>query len=251
VSTVTLDTEEAPYNEKEARDRASKNILWLGIISIVMMFGGLTSAYIVSKADNFWVKINMPTAFWVSTAIILLSSVTINMALSAAKKNNYSGVKLFTILTFALGIGFGVSQWMGWGQLVDNGSYFVGNIINSDKEFVLEGEYGKDFTIFYKGQELAYDEGNFKLENGKTLSASQSAKLLESRNTASSYLYLLTFLHVVHLLGGLLYLLGLLFGAFKRKFNEHNHLKIKLCSTYWHFLGGLWIYLFLFLLFIH
>ena len=83
------------------------------------------------------------------------------------------------------------------------------------------------------------------------LSESQMSNLAASRNTASSFLYLFTGLHLLHLIGGLLYLITLVTGAFKEKFDKNNYLRIKLCSIYWHFLGGLWIYLFLFLLFIH
>jgi cytochrome c oxidase subunit 3 len=64
-------------------------------------------------------------------------------------------------------------------------------------------------------------------------------------------MYILTGLHLVHLFGGLLYLIALLIGAFKNKFDKDNYLKLQLGGIYWHFLDGLWIYLLLFLQFIH
>ncbi|PJB14707.1 MAG: cytochrome oxidase subunit III, partial [Flavobacteriales bacterium CG_4_9_14_3_um_filter_32_8] len=66
----------------------------------------------------------------------------------------------------------------------------------------------------------------------------------------SSYLYLLTVLHVAHLIGGLISLLVVLVKTIKGKYSSTNFLGVQVSITYWHFLGGLWIYLFLFLKFI-
>jgi cytochrome c oxidase subunit 3 len=67
-------------------------------------------------------------------------------------------------------------------------------------------------------------------------------------NSTGSFLYVITGLHVAHLIGGLLYLIGVIVRATKQQFNAENHLKLKLCAIYWHFLDILWIYLFIFLL---
>ena len=62
-----------------------KFILWVGIGSIIMMFAGLTSAYIVKRDQPGWTTFTIPRAFWYSTAVILVSSLTIQMALRAFK----------------------------------------------------------------------------------------------------------------------------------------------------------------------
>ena len=66
----------------------------------------------------------------------------------------------------------------------------------------------------------------------------------------SSYLYLLTALHVVHLIGGLISLIVVLVKTIKEKYSIDNYLGVQISITYWHFLGGLWVYLFLFLRYI-
>ena len=70
-------------------------------------------------------------------------------------------------------------------------------------------------------------------------------------NPAGSFMYVFTGLHGVHLISGVVYLLYLLISSFKYKVHSKNMLNMEMCSTFWHFLGGLWIYLFIFLLLNH
>ncbi len=70
-------------------------------------------------------------------------------------------------------------------------------------------------------------------------------------NPAGSFMYVFTGLHGVHLISGVIYLLYVLFSSFRYKVHSKNMLNMEMCSTFWHFLGGLWIYLFIFLLLNH
>ena len=67
-------------------------------------------------------------------------------------------------------------------------------------------------------------------------------------NPAGSFIYVFTGLHIAHLFGGLIFLLIVLRRAFAYKVHSKSMLSIELCTTYWHFLGGLWLYLYLFLI---
>jgi cytochrome c oxidase subunit 3 len=67
-------------------------------------------------------------------------------------------------------------------------------------------------------------------------------------NPAGSFIYIFTGLHVLHLLGGVVFLGIVLIRAFKYRVHSKNLLSIEMCTTYWHFLGGLWLYLYLFLI---
>lgn len=185
-------------SESKGKIPSAKILLWLGIASIVIMFGALTSAYIVREAEGNWVKFALPMMFWVSTSIILLSSVTMNWALSSAKENKNERVKIALGLTLLLGAGFVTAQFLGWQTLVSQDIFFAGN----------------------------------------------------KSNPSGSFLYVITGLHVAHLLAGILFLLVMFIKSFRNKLNTSNLLSLELCATYWHFLGGLWVYLFLFLLFI-
>jgi cytochrome c oxidase subunit III len=67
-------------------------------------------------------------------------------------------------------------------------------------------------------------------------------------NPSGSFVYIISGLHGAHVLGGVIYLLILLNSAFKFRVHSKSLNQIEMCATYWHFLGGLWLYLFLFLL---
>ena len=103
-----------------------KFILWVAISSIVMMFAGLTSAYIVKSNQVNWQEVEMPKIFWFSTGAILLSSLTMQMALRTFKDRDRKQYRLFIALTTALGITFVILQWMGFQQLWNSGVRFRG-----------------------------------------------------------------------------------------------------------------------------
>ncbi|MBL7856077.1 MAG: cytochrome c oxidase subunit 3 [Cyclobacteriaceae bacterium] len=66
-------------------------------------------------------------------------------------------------------------------------------------------------------------------------------------NTSSSFIYVLTGVHGLHLIGGIVFLLIVLVSTFRYKIHSKNMVRMEMCATYWHFLGGLWLYLFVFL----
>ncbi len=235
------------YSEAESIKRRSKKmLLYIGIFSIVMLFAGLTSAYIVSQADKFWVKISLPMAFYVSTALILLSSFTLWFGLKKAKEGDQTTTKRMVLLTLILGLGFSYFQFKGWGELFDRG-----HTVHGENIYLIKGEYGTDYTFLYKGVPVEKVDGEFYESNDKLHEKPLGDAIMGSRDTASSYLIAITFLHFLHLAGGLIYLLVVLREANKGLYTPKNTLRLELCSTYWHFLDGLWIYLLLFLLFIH
>src|SRR6186713_3383744 len=78
--------------------------MWIFIATVVMLFASLTSAYIVRQADGNWTYFEMPMAFYMSTVIILLSSVTMQWAYFAAKKNNLDTTRTMMWLTLTLGM---------------------------------------------------------------------------------------------------------------------------------------------------
>lgn len=349
----------------EVKEKMKKNLVYISIFSIVMLFAGLTSGYIVSMGDSFWVKFPMPKAFWISTAIIVLSSVFIQLGITFAKKNNQKLSKLFVVLTFLFGVLFVYFQFKGYGQLVKSGSHLRGDImvvegrygsagengryygyyeINYDGKFIeidgndylingkkmtssqfsdlkkfvspfekyednkpidisglnksfslyykqqpisiingklalpdstelefvdlnrlkslainirdgrgdffIKGKIGKDFHVYYKGKELDYKNRLWQYK-GKILDDYLQTKPLESPDTSSSYLWLITLLHLAHIIFTLFYLGKMAIFSLSGRFNSENTLSLKVGAIFWHFLGILWVYLLLFLLFIH
>jgi heme/copper-type cytochrome/quinol oxidase subunit 3 len=112
----------------KAHKTARKNLLWVGIASIVMMFAGLTSAYVVLQKDHYWVMTDLPSMFLYSTIIILISSVTMWWALRSLKASNFGSFKKGIIVTLILGIAFSFTQYLGWQELIVDGKVFVGHI---------------------------------------------------------------------------------------------------------------------------
>jgi len=121
---------------KAAQRKASKPLLWVGIVSIIMLFAGLTSAYVVRADNGNWLIFNLPDIFFISTAIIITSSLTLFMALKMAKKNNQKGMILGLLATFILGIAFTFTQFEGWNELTAKGVVFAGKYSNASGSFL-------------------------------------------------------------------------------------------------------------------
>src|SRR5262245_2542828 len=94
-----------------------KFTLWVAIGSIVMMFAGLTSAYIVKRDQPNWTSFEMPVIFWYSTGAILLSSLTIQLALKNFKDREMRRYRTLMLVTMLLGISFVAFQYLGFRQL--------------------------------------------------------------------------------------------------------------------------------------
>jgi len=340
----------------EVKEKMKKNLVYVGIFSIIMLFAGFTSGYYVSMGDSFWLKYPMPIFFWISTASIALSSLAFVLAIRSAKKNQQSQIKLWMATTLILGAGFIYFQFKGYGELVRNGFHAVNNLVVTDGrygdyfevkykdkfidvdgnrfvyegkemnendfqklqaymgqfktvdqnkpltltkpmagfelyfnhspiliknkqlfvndstqlaytdeirlsqlavnildkrgDFFARGEYGKDFTIYYKKQKLDYKDRKLWY-NGKTIKPHLQVKAMESADSASQYLYLISFVHLLHVLIALLYLIKVATASFRGRFNANNHLSLRLSALFWHFLGVLWLALLLFFIFIH
>jgi cytochrome c oxidase subunit III len=104
-----------------------KFITWLFIITILMLFASQTSAYLVRRAEGNWVEFSLPIIFYWSTAVLLVSSIFMHLALSAAKKDEFKKLRLFISATFVFGLAFLIMQYMGWQELQQSGVYLKGN----------------------------------------------------------------------------------------------------------------------------
>src|SRR2546421_3013315 len=171
--------------------------MWVALAAVTMMFTALTSAYIVrANSSNDWRPIEMPRLLWLSTALIVASSISFEIARRALKRGKGSLYNRWLMLTVMLGLAFLASQLMAWRQLVAQGIYVASN-------------------------------------------------------PHSSFFYVLTGAHGLHLLGGILGLDYLLLRSWRRGYEEHAEEKRRAMANsvalYWHFMDGLWIYLFLLL----
>ena len=170
-----------------------KFALWLFLVTVMMIFAAFTSAYIVRQSEGNWLEFDLPQSFWITSVIILLSSITMHWAYYSAKRDQIRNVKVAMGITVVLGVAFLVGQFVAWGDLVDMNVFFVGN-------------------------------------------------------PAGSFVYVLSGLHAAHLISGVIVLLITLVSAIRYKIHAKRMDQIEMCATYWHFLDGLWLYLFVFLL---
>ncbi len=190
---------EKPHKEelRLARRKASKPLLWIGIVSIVMLFAGLTSAYVVRAQNGNWLVFQLPPIMLISTALIITSSLTMFLAQRAIKKDKFQLTSIALLATLLLGIAFFYTQYAGWKQLSTQGIYFAGKFSNA----------------------------------------------------SGSFLIVIAFLHLLHMIGGLISLAVSLTKSLLKKYSSSDSLGIELTAIYWHFLDILWVYLFLFLYF--
>lgn len=178
--------------------KSAKPMLWICMISMVMFFAGLTSAYVISMKREDWVTFELPTAFTTSTILIVLSSISLILAQQFLKKNKRSFSLILSVVALLLGIAFVWQQYVGFNELKSIGLYFT----------------GPESTV------------------------------------STSFIIGITFLHVIHLLAGIVILLVVIYNHFKYKYKSEDLLGFELGAIFWHFVDVLWIYLFFFFYFI-
>lgn len=108
-----------------------KFTLWVAIGSILMMFAGLTSAYIVKRNQANWTSFEIPVLFWVSTVVIIASSLVLMAANKAFKERAIGKYRNLMMVTMALGVLFIVLQTIGFKQLWDMGLTLQKNVAYS------------------------------------------------------------------------------------------------------------------------
>jgi len=192
---------ETNYEFDTKRVNPKKFALWLLIIAIIMLFAGLTSAYIVRMGEGNWLHFDLPVQFAYSTITIILSSLTMWWAYRSAKNDDLTQVKTGLLVTFILAVGFCYLQYLGWKAMSEQSLFFADD------------------------------------EHGDKISA--------------SFIYALSGLHLAHILGGMIFLIIQIFRSFLLSIHRKKLLSINMCNTYWHFVGILWVYLYLFFYFAH
>lgn len=110
-------------NRSTSRNRVhpQKFALWLAMGSIIMMFGAFTSAYIVKQAGGNWIDFKLPTLFYWSTAIIVISSITLHLSYTNFVRANFKAYKALLLVSLMLGFTFIALQYNGWDILYASG----------------------------------------------------------------------------------------------------------------------------------
>jgi cytochrome c oxidase subunit 3 len=111
---------------KAAHRKSAKPMLWISMVSMTMTFIGLTSAHIISSNREDWVSFELPSSLYISTAFIIMSSITFLVAKKSISKDNRAATSIFLILTLLLGIGFVYYQVQVFYDLQEAGLYLAG-----------------------------------------------------------------------------------------------------------------------------
>lgn len=136
MDTVKLNTKERKEELRLARRKTAKPLLYVGMVSIVMLFAGLTSAYVVRADNGNWLVFELPGIAILSTAVIITSSLTMLGAQLAIRKNNLRMTSIYLFLTLVLGLAFFFTQIEGWKQLTAQQIFFVGKYSNASGSFL-------------------------------------------------------------------------------------------------------------------
>jgi len=169
--------------------------MWVVLAAVLMMFAAFSGVYIFSSKEQRQ-PIAMPSMFFVSTALILVSSGTFHRAKRSLQHDRPRAYLRWLLATLVLGIGFLGSQLVGWRELARAGVYFAGH-------------------------------------------------------PRSTFFYLATALHGVHLVGGIALVLYLVFRRLRPGWLLHGEKNItwhSVVGLYWHTMDGIWVWLFLLLL---
>lgn len=118
----------AVMKEQKNAIHPHKFTLWIGLASIVMMFAGLTSAYIIKRSLVNWITFDLPLIFWYSTAVIVGSSITIILSRNYFRQRQMQQYRLWLGITLALGILFVIMQYTGFVQLWHTGITLTKNV---------------------------------------------------------------------------------------------------------------------------
>ncbi len=163
--------------------------IWALLATISMLFAGFTSAYLVRRVGSDWQHISLPSILWFNTALLLASSLTLELSRASMRRWRTDAVKGWLLATTLLGLTFLVGQLFAWRQLAAQGIFVP-------------------------------------------------------TSPHSSFFYMLTGVHGVHLLGGILGLFFALSRVWRSRWSAAEPNALNLCATYWHFVDGLWLYLF-------
>ena len=180
-------------------------MLWMGVIGSSLLFASIFVVYLIRVHNENGHFIALPDMFWLSTLVILFSSITLHEANLAFVQERFLHYRVFLGSTFLLGITFMLLQVSGWLELIESG-VFIG------------------------------------------------------KNTSVAFIYILTGLHLLHILAGVIYLSVLFQKAVKNRtyidsfiysVNPPNRLRLKLMTRYWHFVDALWLVVFIFLVLLY
>ena len=172
-----------------ASRRASMTGLMVLLAATTMAFAAFTSAFVVRRGmSNDWVALPLPRIVWANTAVLLASSILLELARRSLKTGRRTAFNRYWTAGTALGVLFLVGQALAWRQL-------------------------------------------------------NAAGIFVASNPSSSFFYLLTAAHGLHILGGLTALVYVDVQALRLRLGPGKRTAVDVSALFWHFVDGIWLFL--------
>jgi len=163
--------------------------LWAVLATVIMLFAGFTSAYMIRRESPDWIPIYAPPILWINTALLLFSSLSLEIAKTSRKFGKQAAFRGWFLAAVGLGAGFIAGQWAAWSELAAQGI------------FLPSSPHG-------------------------------------------AFFYMLSGVHAVHVMAGLLALGIVLLRRWRAAGQAAAGDPVNLCASYWHFVTGIWVFLY-------
>lgn len=187
--------------------------IYLLLVSLSVLFAASIVGYLIIRFRfDVHVHIPLPATLWLSTALIVISSVTIQVALSAIRRNHETGLRIGLLATLGLGMAFLVVQIFNWLALAHG--------------------------FHVAATQLAVQQSN---AHGKF---APHHSVVDLRHMLYAAFYAFTFLHAAHVIGGLVPLAFVAYHAYYGQYSANYHPGVRHVTLYWHFLTVVWLVLF-------
>jgi cytochrome c oxidase subunit 3 len=264
-----------PYTVAPRQDTGLYNAkvgIWLFLASEVMLFGALFSAYILLRVgadDVAWPHrlLNVPLGT-LNTLVLITSSITVVMAWTKLKLNDFSGYKKFQTVTILCALCFLViksfeyrDKFMHYEVIKTNGEIVDGHLKEKTKDFVvLEGHVVPKVPMGERaiatGAVIRNEKGGadpaheHHAEHTEIKIPTAEIKKMENygpwHNTYMAIYFTLTGLHALHVIGGALviaFIWGPGAGMWKTEPERYTN-RVEVSGLFWHFVDLVWIFLF-------
>ena len=233
------------FDSMEQQREASTFGMWVFLLTEIMMFGGLFAAYLIYRIKYYDAFVAGSTSIdvtwgFVNTLVLIGSSLTMALAVSAAQRGARRGAQLFIVLTMILGTVFlGIKGIEYHQKYVEH--HIPGGIFG---RFDPVTKYGNEDNIAKQEQERL-EKGSKERPPLSPEAAEQASKQIAKQTEIFFCFYFaMTGLHALHMIIGLILMTWLLVQVQRLNIGPEYFTPVELSGLYWHFVDIVWIYLF-------
>lgn len=222
------------FDDMAQQKEASTFGMWVFLLTEIMMFGGLFVAYMIYRLKYYEAFVAGSTSIsvnwgFVNTLVLICSSLTMALAVSAAQRGIRRQQQLFLVLTMALGVVFLVIKGIEY-----NAKY---------QEHHVPGGF---FQTFDAVKDHPNQEHNiyWDLVNKDHFTPESALSVARQTEIFFCFYFAMTGLHALHMIIGLILMTWLLRKASRNEFGPNYYTPVELGGLYWHFVDIVWIFLF-------